>query len=394
MTILAIGDIGAVDGMFHIGDEAMFDAAAHELRSRGASVVGVSSAPAESAERYGMPMLPRLGFAGLERAAASARRTQLLAAASGERALDRDDPAGAVVAALDTVSGVLHTGGGNLASRWPEHVFERATLVELARARGLPVVFSGQTLGPDLIGDDEPLIRAAVAASVLFGARESSTHDLVTGWGLPARLGVDDASFLSPVAPPATRPGVLVSLSGWYGGLDGDEVDAAIARLVDAAAAATSGPVVFHPHFGALDPDARAPRGDERVHDRIRRRMSAPSVVVPTGDTAHAVALAQHAELLVTSRYHPAVFAAGAGTPILALAADAYTRIKLDGVLGHWGQGAPVRLDALLSADPAALVAQILSDRARVAAAVHDRHATHRSHAAVWWDDVATSLTR
>ncbi|MDQ1130844.1 polysaccharide pyruvyl transferase family protein [Microbacterium sp. SORGH_AS_0888] len=396
MTILAIGDIGAVDGMFHIGDEAMFDAAVQELTSRGASIVGLSSAPAESAERYGTPMLPRLGFAGLDRTALSARRARILAAARGEVALAPDDPARAVIEALDSVSGLLHAGGGNLASRWPVHLFERATLTELAVARGLPVVFTGQTLGPDLLGDDEALLRTAVAAATRFGAREPTTHALVTGWGRAARLGVDDASFLSPAAPPEAPPGVLVSLSGWYGGVAQEDGDAAIARLVDAAAAITGGPVVFHAHFGALEAGPRTARGDERVHDRIRALLTTASDAAPTGDTASAVALAQHAGLLITSRYHPAVFAAPAGTPVLALATDDYTRIKLDGVLGHWDGHRPVDLASLTGrdADPAAICAHVEAERTRIADRARERIDAHRARAATWWDDVAAVLTR
>ena len=64
MAVLTIGDIGVVSGMMHIGDEAMFEAARDELAARSVDIVGVSSAPAESERRYGVPMVPRLGFAG------------------------------------------------------------------------------------------------------------------------------------------------------------------------------------------------------------------------------------------------------------------------------------------------------------------------------------------
>ncbi|WP_313358165.1 hypothetical protein [Microbacterium sp.] len=74
MSVLTIGDIGVVSGMIHIGDEAMFEAARDELATRGLDVVGVSSAPEESAARYGVPCVPRLGFVGLEREAAARRR--------------------------------------------------------------------------------------------------------------------------------------------------------------------------------------------------------------------------------------------------------------------------------------------------------------------------------
>ena len=49
MRLVMIGDVGVVDDMVHIGDEAMFEAAVEELADRGVEVTGVSSAPADTA---------------------------------------------------------------------------------------------------------------------------------------------------------------------------------------------------------------------------------------------------------------------------------------------------------------------------------------------------------
>ena len=94
MSVLIIGDVGVLDGMFHIGDEAMFEAAVGELAQRGLSPVGVSSNPDETAARYGIPAVPRLGFAGLDRAEAraiakqeAAQRPRAKAAAAGRQPL-------------------------------------------------------------------------------------------------------------------------------------------------------------------------------------------------------------------------------------------------------------------------------------------------------------------
>ena len=110
----------------------------HLLEARSVDIVGVSSAPAESERRYGVPMVPRLGFAGLDRAASQARWEELTDAAAGRGSLRPGDPAAQVLDLLGAVSGVLNAGGGNLASRWPVHIYERSALVAMARARGLP----------------------------------------------------------------------------------------------------------------------------------------------------------------------------------------------------------------------------------------------------------------
>ncbi|QCQ17946.1 polysaccharide pyruvyl transferase family protein [Microbacterium sp. RG1] len=388
MSVLAIGDVGVVDDLFHVGDEAMFDAAVVELRRRGIDTIGVSSAPAETRERYGIDAVDRLGFVGLDRDAAARRAEQLADAATGRALLAADDPARGVLDALDAVTGVLHTGGGNLASRWPVHIYERTTLTRMAAARGLPVIFSGQTFGPDLTADDEARLRAALAAAALVGVREGATDALVRSWGLDPRRQVDDASFLdAPAVAPASGP-LLVSLSGWYAHRPLDAVDAALARMIDTAAAITGAPIVFHAHFGPLaDGDVR---GDVVVHERVRARLQTPSRLETTADTAHAVALARSARLLISSRYHPVVFAAPSGVPVLALAADEYTRIKLTGALEPWGQDGVIDIDDAAAAS--ALLPALASGVASLRDAAAERSDAHRSRASQWWDDVAAAL--
>ncbi len=412
MCALVIGDIGLLDGMMHIGDEAMFEVAAAELGSRGLSVVGVSANPAESASRYGIETVPRLGFGGLSREAAAARAAMLVDAAAGLVSLPDDDVAAGALAVLRggaglegaglegaglDGAGLIVAGGGNLASRWPEHIFERTTLAAMARALGRPVVVSGQTLGPDLIDDDAARVAEMLRGAVLAGVREPTSLALAASWGIDARLGVDDASFLGDDddAAPADRSGVLVSLSGWFGGLDSDDTEAAIAALIDAAAAEVGGDVRFHAHFGPADA-AEAPRGDAALHERIRSRMRSASVVVPTGDSVDAARLARSASLLITSRYHPAVFAAPAGVAVLGLVADDYTRIKQQGVLGHWSGAAAgsTTLDLSdLRRDGATTVAALVSTAPAITAAAAARRHAHRVEFDAWWDAVAAAIS-
>ncbi len=389
MSVIVIGDIGVVDGMMHIGDEAMFEAAATELSARGVDVVGVSSAPDESAARYGAGAVPRLGFAGLDRAAAAARSELLVAAASGRLALPTGDPATAVVEAVQAATGVLVAGGGNLASRWPVHIHERGTLAAMARSLGLPVVVSGQTLGPDLIDTDAAAVRELLGTAALAAVREPTSAALAASWDVPVRLGVDDASFLGGDGADE-RSGIVVSVSGWFDHRPPAEVEASIARLIDHAASVVGGPVRFHAHFGPLDADAE-PRGDAALHERIRAHLTAPSEVVPTGDSLHSAALARSAALLITSRYHPAVFAAPSGVPTLGLVADAYTQIKLSGVLGHWGEPATATLDEL-DTRARTLVEGLDAARPRIRDEADARRPAHRAAYTAWWDDVAGVL--
>ncbi len=270
MRVVAIGDIGVVDDMMHIGDEAMFESALDALAARGADVVGVSSAPAESSARYGIEAVGRIGFGGLARDAAESRLEAVLALAHGRDRLPPGDTARAVVEAVAEADAVVIAGGGNLASTWPLHVYERAALAGIAARLRRPVVVSGQTLGPTLLGRDRELVGELVRSARLVGVRESSSLALAADLGSTARLGVDDASFLGTTeqdAAPAPS-GVLVSLSLSLDRAPRAQTVGRVAALVDAAAETVGGPVRFHAHYGPLA--GAEPRGDAVLHEEVR----------------------------------------------------------------------------------------------------------------------------
>jgi polysaccharide pyruvyl transferase WcaK-like protein len=391
VKIVALGDVGVVDGMMHIGDEAMFEALVAELRTRGATeITGLSSAPAETASRYGVDAVSRLGFPG-DRAAGRERFDAVLACVAGRRALPGDDPIWAVMDAVEAADGVVIAGGGNLASTWPSHVFERAALGAIATAAGRPLVVSGQTLGPDLVPEDRDLVRGLLAGARRIGLREPASVRLAADLGVPGTATLDDASFLGFDDPaPAVEPVLLVSLSTHLGGRPRDAVVAGLARALDAVHAETGLPIRFHAHFGSLEPGVT--RGDAVLHDEVRAALRSDSAVVPTGDSRAAAHLARSAGMLVTGRYHPAVFAAPAGVPIAALVVDAYTDVKLRGVLGHWDQTGIVQLDTVASGDAAGPLLAIADRGDDIRSSTVAALPVRRRDAADWWGLVASDL--
>ncbi len=153
--------------------------------------------------------------------------------------------------------------------------------------------------------------------------------------------------------------------------------------------ALTGGPVRFHAHFGPLT--GTQPRGDAVLHEEVRARMRTPSTVVPTGDVAHAASLARSSALLITGRYHPAVFAAPAGVPVLGLVTDDYTAVKQRGALAHWGQDATVPISAA-DVDGIPRLHALLKDRERIADEARARRPRHRADYDAWWDAVADTF--
>jgi polysaccharide pyruvyl transferase WcaK-like protein len=410
MHIIAIGDIGVTDQMMHIGDEAMFEALVDETRARGATAItGLSAAPRESAVRYGIDALPRIGFAPA-RAAGAERFAAVVRAIDAGGGLSADDPFWAVRNAVASATGVVIAGGGNMASTWPLHIFERAALARIAAAAGVPLVVTGQTLGPELTPPDRVVLGEALRSARVVGLREEASGRLAAELGVPgdrARVTLDDASFLGWDDPSGDSAGgagaagyTLVSLSTHLGGRDRRAIVRGLAHLLDRHADETGQSTRFHAHWGSLR--SGESRGDAILHDEVRAQMRTPSDVVPTGDPRAAARLARGASLLVSSRYHPVVFAAPAGVPVLALSADDYTRVKLNGALGRWGQHGVRDLDEIAGAGTGAAGAGmdaaadalrgIHSSSAQTRATADGLRPSARAAAAAWWDRVAEAL--
>ncbi len=371
MHIVAIGDIGVADEMIHIGDEAMFEALVNALRARGVDrVTGLSSEPAESSARYGIEAVQPFGF-GADRDANEARMRDILSGVL-------DDRARAVVDAVHAADGVVIAGGGNMTSLWPHHIYERATLGAVAAASGTPLVVTGQTIGPELVQRDAELVTELLSSARLVGVREASSHALVFGLGVtsPVEQTIDDASYL--LDEPFERGDYcLVSLASHVGGADREAVVQSVAELLDALRM----PVRFLAHFGSLTPGQS--RGDSVMHDRVIAAMASPASVVTPTTSVEAARLARGAALVVSSRYHPVVFAVPAGVPAIGIPVDEYTGVKLRGALGNFGQSSVLPVADLLAGHGRAVV-----DALR--ASTTDR----RPEYAAWWDRVVGELRR
>ncbi len=402
VRVVAIGDVGVIDAMIHIGDEAMFEAFVDAMRSRGLdSVVAVSSNPPETVERYSVDgfraeAVRGIGFAPSAggRAAQEERLDRVLRTAAGEPGLlPDDDRAHALIEAIRGSDGVAITGGGNLASTWPSHIFERLGVAGIAKALEKPIVVSGQTLGPQLTDDDAALVARLLGLARIVSVRESASLAVAQALGVPAdrlRLGADDASFLTDETLP-TLPYCVVTLANHVGDANRDAVIAAVAGLLDEVVVTTDLDIVFLAHFGSLD--ALRMRGDSVVHERVMAQMESRRVmaVVPP-DAPAAARIARSASLVVTSRYHPAVFALPAGVPTIGIPVDDYTTVKLTGALQNFGQHGILPAAAMLAGEGPALLAEVWEARDATTAAGRTIADAQRAATVAWWDQVAEAL--
>ena len=386
--VLVIGDIG--QHTYHVGDEAMTIASAAALSEGGAAVTLMTRDVGHSARYIGAAVnheaaqheagapyeyLPFFLFpwAPAEReltlAALECVLTQLHA--------DRERPSTSELVALPQVQAlpeVLHplaqtvermvefadaiaamdavvvSGGGNLNSRYGWLLYERAAAVRAAEHAGVPVYVTGQSLGPVLNPHDAQVLERMLRTARSVTVREHSSLSWCRERGIDARLSVDDATDYLAASPARTlhyaegvsAGQVLDELPERYVCVTVNECTEQqaqqIACLLDSMWREHGYAPVFLSHFG--DPQ-NPTNGDIQVHQRIAEQLSpsTPATLLPILHADQSVTVHRGAAFTLTSRYHPAVFSAAAGIPVLALVPDAFTQMRVGGALRQYGLG-------------------------------------------------------
>ena len=391
--VLVIGDIG--QHTYHVGDEAMTIASAQALSEGGAAVTLMTRDVGHSARYIGAAVnheaviheaahheagapyeyLPFLLFPW-----APAERELTLAALECilvELHADRERPSVTELVALPQVQAlpeVLHpleqtvermvefadaiaamdavvvSGGGNLNSRFGWLLYERASVTLATEYAGVPLFVTGQSLGPVLNPEDAQVLERMLRTARSVTVRESSSLAWCRERDIDARLSVDDATDY-PVASPArtlhyaegiSASQALNELPEHYVCVTvnecTDQQAQQIARLLDSMWREHGYAPVFLSHYGdPQDPTS----GDIQAHQRIAERLSpsTPVTLLPILHADQSVAVHRAAAFTLTSRYHPAVFSAAAGIPVLALIPDAFTQMRVGGALSQYGLG-------------------------------------------------------
>ena len=391
--VLVIGDIG--QHTYHVGDEAMTIASAAALSEGGAAVtlmtrdVGHSAryigaaanheavnreaaqheagAPYEYLPFFLFPWAPaerELTLAALECVLAQLHAdrerlsvTELVALPQVQALPEVLHPLEQTVErmvefanAIATMDAVVVSGGGNLNSRYGWLLYERAAAVRAAEHAGVPVYVTGQSLGPVLNPEDAQVLERMLRTARSVTVREHSSLAWCRERDIDARLSVDDATDYLAASPAHT----LHHAEGISAGQALDELPERyvcvtvnecteqqaqqIAYLLDSMWREHGYAPVFLSHFG--DPQNPA-SGDIQTHQRIAERLSpsTPATLLPILHADQSVTVHRGAAFTLTSRYHPAVFSAAAGIPVLALVPDAFTQMRVGGALHLYGLG-------------------------------------------------------
>ena len=408
--VLVIGDIG--QHTYHVGDEAMTIASAAALSEGGAAVtlmtrdvdhsaryigaaVNHEAAQHEAGTPYGYLLFLLFPWAPAERELTLAAFECVLT----ELHADRERPSVTELSvlpqvqalpevlhplaqtvermvefadAIATMDAVVVSGGGNLNSRYGWLLYERAAAVRAAEHAGVPVYVTGQSLGPVLNPEDAQVLERMLRTARSVTVREHSSLAWCRERGIDARLSVDDATDYLPTSPART----LHYAEGVSAGQALDELPERyvcvtvnecteqqaqqLARLLDNMWREHGYASVFLSHFG----DPQNPEsGDIQAHQRIAEQLSpsTPATLLPILHADQSVTVHRGAAFTLTSRYHPAVFSAAAGIPVLALVPDAFTQMRAGGALRQYGLGEfTLPLGMLAGAVPELMVAAAL----------------------------------
>ncbi|MEW1819791.1 polysaccharide pyruvyl transferase family protein [Arthrobacter sp. NPDC080031] len=405
MKILVQGDLGQV--AYHVGDEAMAIAAADELRARlQAKIVLLTRDPEQTTDLYGMDAIDTLVFPWPP--AERSKHLELVRrAARGDRtALPAEDSVWRVIDEVKSADGVLIAGGGNMNSLYGWLLYERAALGLIAKELGKPLVVSGQTFGPTLLPQDQLTLHELLDYAGLVGAREPSSYALGFQMGLGSEKltrGVDDASFLllpgSVDANPAGEEfelpeGPFIAATfGPESWRDGTRSLAKLGEVLDRAVELTGLPVYLIPHVGPLGPEGRG--GDHESHETVHAHSRSGQVrVCPVLPAPAVAAFTAAAELVLTNRYHPVVFGLAAGVPVVALANDSYSDVRLHGAMNNWGvQDWALPLSSLDIGGFDLAIAEAWARRAEIREHLESLRPRIRAVHENWWDAVASILS-
>ncbi|WP_277209686.1 polysaccharide pyruvyl transferase family protein [Isoptericola croceus] len=404
MRLVLIGDIGW-SSLYHLGDEAMTDYALEALRERGVdSVTVVAGEPEVASSFYGVEAVRRIGFRNsLDRSHNARRLASVLDVARGRGSLEPNDPAHAVIDAVRGSDAVLVAGGGNLNSFFPQHIYERAALTGVAKVLGKPYALTSQTVGPLVRDDDRTVLEEILRGALAVGAREEATERLVLGLGAdPARVvrTMDDAYGL--VATDADRTAVETWATGSYivasfaekastTLIEQDEYHALAARTLRDLADGLDMKILLVPHAGTLvrGKTARDQESNARIASLAGERVRPTAMLTARELTA----LTDGAELVVGTRYHPAIFAARSAVPAISIAPNMYSSVRMRYSARNVGTGDYVlSLDTWQNGGLQRAASELLEHqqaaRQHLAAVRGQRVEEHRR----WWDALVSSL--
>lgn len=237
---------------------------------------------------------------------------------------------------LSQCSLLYFSGGGYLTGATRSRLWEGMVLCRLAKTLGVPVAMSGQTVGVWTGSFDRAIARWGFRNVGVIGLRDDEDSPKAL-----AEIGVlgdrvmpthDDALFCEKSADRQVE-GRYIAVNFHYWGVGEKARKEILGKIHDAIARARAATGAEKAVFLAMHKSDMKSFGDYQsaYQDEALHALSA---VGKFREIRRAIA---DAELLVTMKHHPIIFACGEGTPVVALCWSAYYLHKNRGAMGQYG---------------------------------------------------------
>lgn len=360
--------LGSANGSTNVGDQCMWEATVDVLRREFGPVPVVTDGPAEwSPTRPDVVVLPylhttlrrgrwvshrlrdRTTLGIVERAISRPRRNQVahLLAARALRA-----PRGALqqawAEAVSRAEGLVISGAGAINDDFAPHgIAAWDVMVQWTKAAGKPVVLLGQGVGP--VTEPQNVVTAArmLAAADVLTVREQQSREQVRelgvdradvhvtpDWALLSATTAADRLMAERVRQDLTRaPFLALSVHRRHTttARDLDRLAVVVERVALTARRRGAACLVIPAMTaGGYSDDRKTARlVSSRLSSPARSALAPVDARLSAGVTRALVGMAQG---LVSTRYHPMVFALSAGVPACGLSYDDYYDQKLSGL--------------------------------------------------------------
>ncbi|ORC16565.1 MULTISPECIES: polysaccharide pyruvyl transferase family protein [Rothia] len=387
--ILVLADLG--QSAYHVGNEATGIVTADELTRRGYEVL-IATRNVERSQNYIGTSISYVH--ALDFPQAPAEREILLdhirAHLSGEPAAS---PAiASFVQQVADIDGIVIAGGGAMNSTTGHLLSERAAYSLIAAARNIPLIISGQSLGPVLTDADASTLTTLLSSAQLVGLRERFSYAWAAERGIEAHLLAEDTALYQhqhrflPGRPVVELPERYICAT--FSELSPNQAHV-IGHLLDDMHRDYGLRTVFLPHLG--EPSTGG--GDVATHAEIASHMFSNPIQLPMVHADDAVQVHRNAFIAFSTRYHPAVFSLSAGVPCLALLPDAFTDMRIRGLMEQYGtENYAVPLALLNSDAPSGALQEIIQLRDELSATLRVRAGQLKEVTASWWDAASQVL--
>lgn len=253
---------------------------------------------------------------------------------------------------LKSANLLFNIGGGNITSVWCLELYGKCFTYLLCRTFGIPVVLSGQTIGPFRNRLDRYFAKFALNRVNFISLREKISENILNHIGITKPLimvTADDSTTLPPIDKEKVKKifseekigehhpliGINMIKIGYLPYEKERKARNLLAKIGDYLIAKYNAKIVFIPHSYALSTDERVAASEVL---NLMKHKDRVCIISHEYDDRTLKGIIGQMDLAIGFRYHFIVFAVNSQVPSIGIYFDDYYSIKIRGILELVGQ--------------------------------------------------------